>query len=93
MALIRSIGAPVTIAAGATHHWEYWFGANAEVGVALVTPNILQSSLKIHLVTSDFGVMTVPGRDEGGPGIHYTVNVHNTGAFAVTYNLNIGDLL
>src|SRR3954468_16677926 len=27
MALIRNIGAPVSIAAGATHYWEYWFGA------------------------------------------------------------------
>jgi hypothetical protein len=93
MALIRNIGAPVSIAAGATHYWEYWFGANAEVGVALVTPNILESSIKIHLVAADFGVMTVPGREEGGPGIHYTVSVRNTGTFAVTYNLNIGNLL
>ncbi len=93
MALLRHVGAEVTIKAGATHYWEYWFGSDKEVGVALVTPNLLDPSVGIELIASDPGVVLVPESDEGGPGTHYTVRIRNAGAFDMTYDLNIGNLL
>jgi hypothetical protein len=37
MAQFQSIGNPVTIAAGATHYWDFWFGPGPDVGAALAT--------------------------------------------------------
>ena len=94
MAQFQNIGSPVTIAAGATHYWDFWFGPGLDVGTALATPNILDSSIDIALVTSQLGVRTVQTRvEEGAPLIRYTVAVHNKGAFAVKYNLDLGNFL
>ncbi|MFL6623618.1 MAG: hypothetical protein ACJ8J7_17270 [Sulfurifustaceae bacterium] len=93
MALLRSIGSPVTIAPGATHYWHYWFGIGLDVGVALVTPNLLESNINVELDASDNGVVAVQSPGEGGPLIHYTVRIHNRGATPMLYNLNIGNLL
>jgi hypothetical protein len=93
MALYRSIGNPVTIAPGATHYWQYWFGRGLDVGVAMVTPNLLDSNIKIELVASDFGVVAVQDVGENPPAIHYTVRVRNIGNWPMMYNLNLGNLL
>lgn len=93
MALLRNIGNPVTIAAGATHYWHYWFGKGSDVGVALVTPNLLDPSINIELIASDHGVLSVAGQGEDPSLIRYTVRIRNSGAFPMTYNLNIGNLL
>jgi|CXWL01.1.fsa_nt_gi hypothetical protein len=93
MALFRNVGNPVVIAPGATHHWEYWFGPGLEVGVAMVTPNLLESNIRIELIANDFGVIAVPDRGENPPDIHYTVRVRNAGNWPMMYNLNVGNLL
>ena len=93
MALFRHVGNPVTIAAGATHYWHYWFGNGADVGVALVTPNLLESNINVELDTSDHGVVAVQSPGEGGPYIHYTVRIHNRGPIPMIYDLNVGNLL
>jgi hypothetical protein len=91
MAQFQNIGSPVTIAAGATHYWEYWFGPGLDVGAAIATPNILDSTIKIRLTTSNHGVVTAASRGENPPMILYTVTVHNQGTFAVSYNLDVGN--
>jgi hypothetical protein len=93
MALFRHVGDPVTIAPGATHYWEYWFGGGDEVGVALVTPNLLDSDINIELIASDHGVVLVQAAGENPPMTHYTVRVRNGGPIPMTYDLNTGNLL
>jgi hypothetical protein len=90
---MRNLGPPTTIEAGATHYWEYWFGNGEDVGVALVTPNLLEPSVGIELIAFDHGVVLVPGQGENPPLTHYTVRIRNGGGFPMTYNLNTGDLL
>jgi hypothetical protein len=90
MASFQNIGSPVTIAPGATHYWNYWFGPGLDVGAAVAMPNILDSNIKIHLTTSDQGVATAQSSGEGGPLVLYTVAIHNQGTFPVMYNLDIG---
>jgi hypothetical protein len=93
MALLRNIGPLTNIAPGATHFWEFWFGDGADVGVALVTPNLLLSQINTELVMTEPGVFLVDSGGEGGPLTRYTVRVTNNGPAAMDYNLNIGDLL
>lgn len=93
MALFRNVGPSTTIAAGATHYWEFWFGFGADVGVALVTPNLLLEQIDTELVVSDPGVVEKQTPGEGGPPIHYTLRVHNNGNTWMQYNLNVGNLL
>jgi hypothetical protein len=94
MAQFQNVGNPVTIAPGATHLWEFWFGPGLDVGAALATPNLLDSDINIWLTTSDLGVREVQsGKDEGGPLIHYTVAIHNKGTVATKYNLDLGNFL
>ena len=90
MAHIPNVGNPVTLAPGGTHYWDFWFTPIADVGAALATPNILDSTISIHLVTSDLGVRTVQSRTGGGAEIRYTVTVRNTGTLPVLYNLDLG---
>lgn len=92
MAQFQNIGSPVTLAAGGTHYWDFWFGPGLDVGAVAATPNILDSNINIWLTTSDLGVRTVQTRvEEGVPLIRYTVAVHNKGSFAVKYNLDLGN--
>ena len=93
MALLRNIGPATNIAPGATHSWQFWFGIGLDVGVALVTPNLLESNINPELVMLEPGVIEVASSGEGGPLTHYTVRVHNKGTTWMTYNLNIGNLL
>jgi hypothetical protein len=94
MALLRNVGAPVSIAAGATLHGEYSFGdTGPDVGVALFTPNMLDPDVNIQLIAFDHGVVLVPGEGENPPKVHYTVAVRNAGAFAKSFNGNLGNLL
>jgi hypothetical protein len=93
MALFRNVGPVTTIAPGVTHFWEFWFGAGADVGVALVTPNLLLSQINTELVMIEPGVLAVDAGGEGGPLTRYTVRVQNNGATWMDYNLNIGNLL
>ena len=94
MAQYQNVGSPVTIAAGATHYWDFWFGPGLDVGAALATPNILESQINIWLTTSDLGVKTLQTPvEEGVPLIHYTVAVHNRSGFPVMYNLDLGNFL
>jgi len=94
MALIRHVGAPTSIAPGATHFWQFWFGNGAEVGVALVTPNMLLAQINTQLVAREFGVFQVDaGVDGGGTLTRYTVQIHNNGPTWMDYDLNIGNLL
>ncbi|QJR10014.1 hypothetical protein DSM104443_01065 [Usitatibacter rugosus] len=93
MALFRSVGNPVIIAAGATHYWHYWFGRGSDVGVTMVTPNLLDSQINVELVTEDPGVVAVQDVGENPPAIHYTVRVRNLGNYLMMYNLNVGTLL
>ncbi|HKU46584.1 MAG TPA: hypothetical protein VJQ58_06845 [Burkholderiales bacterium] len=91
MASFQNIGGPVTIAPGGTHYWDFWFGSGLDVGAVSVTPNILESQINVRLVTSELGVRTVQTRvEEGVALILYTVAVHNKGAAAIKYNLDIG---
>ena len=91
MASFQNIGGPVTIAPGGTHYWDFWFGSGLDVGAVSVTPNILESQINVRLVTSELGVRTVQTRvEEGAALILYTVAVHNKGAAAIKYNLDIG---
>jgi hypothetical protein len=93
MPLFRNIGALTSIAPGATHHWEYWFGRGSEVGVAAVTPNMLLTQIHTQLVAREHGVVQIDsGIDEGGTLTHYTVQIHNNGPTWMDYNLNTGYL-
>ena len=92
MAQFQNIGSPVTIAPGATHYWDFWFGPGLDVGAALATPNILDPQINVWLTTSDLGVRTLQTPvEEGAPLVHYTVAVHNRGPVAVKYNLDLGN--
>jgi hypothetical protein len=93
MALFRNVGPLTSIAPGATHFWEFWFGDGLEVGVALVTPNLLLSQINTELVMTEPGVFLVDTGGEGGPLTHYTVRVTNNGPAWMDYNLNTGNLL
>ena len=93
MGLLRNIGPLTNIAPGATHFWEFWFGDGADVGVALVTPNLLLSQINTELVMTEPGVFLINAGGEGGPLTRYTVRVTNNGPASMDYNLNIGDLL
>jgi len=93
MASFQNIGSPVTIAPGATHYWQYWFGPGLDVGAATARPNMLDSDINIRLTTSEHGVRTAAGRGEGPPMVLYTLLVHNKGPFPVKYNLDIGNFL
>ncbi|APV52032.1 hypothetical protein BWI17_21590 [Betaproteobacteria bacterium GR16-43] len=93
MALFRSVGNPVIISPGATHYWHYWFGRGQDVGVTMVTPNLLDSQINVELVTNDPGVVAVQDVGENPPSIHYTVRVRNLGSILMMYNLNVGTLL
>jgi hypothetical protein len=91
MASFQNVGAPVTIAPGGTHYWDFWFGPGLDVGAVAVTPNIHESQINVRLVTSDLGVRTIQTRvEEGAVLILYTVAVHNKGAAAIKYNLDVG---
>jgi hypothetical protein len=92
MPLFRDVGPRTTIAPGATHFWEYWFGVGAEVGVTLATPNMLTPQINLEMVTFEHGAVQRQGPDEGGTRIHYTVRVRNNGPVAMDYNLNVGYL-
>ena len=93
MALLRNIGPVTSIGPGATHTWEFWFGIGLDVGVALVTPNLLESQINTELAMREPGVIAVASGGVGGPLTRYTVRVHNNGATWMDYNLNIGNLL
>jgi hypothetical protein len=93
MALLRNIGPQTTIAPGATHTWQFWFGIGSDVGVALVTPNLRLAQINTELIVRDPGVVAVQSADEGGPLTHYTARIHNNGQTSMDYNLNIGNLL
>jgi hypothetical protein len=89
MAMFRNIGPVTTITPGATHYWEYWFGAGADIGPAVATPNLHLAQIRTELVTRDPGLVEYDA-GEGAPSIHYTVRVHNLGIAWMQYNLNIG---
>lgn len=93
MPLFRNVGPVTTIAPGATHYWEFWFGAGTDVGVALVTPNLRLEQLNAELIVRDPGVAIVTGAGEGALPIHYTARIHNNGKQEIDYNLNLGNLL
>jgi hypothetical protein len=93
MALFRHVGPVTTIAPGATHFWEFWFGNGADVGVALVTPNLLLSQINTELVALEPGVVAVESSGEGAPLIRYTVRIRNNGQTWMDYDLNVGNLL
>ena len=93
MALFRHVGPVTTIAPGATHFWEFWFGNGSDVGVALVTPNLLLSQINTELVVLDAGVVAVESGGEGGPLTRYTVRIRNNGPTWMDYDLNVGNLL
>ena len=93
MALFRNVGPLTSIAPGATHFWEFWFGDGADVGVALVTPNLLLSQINTELATSEAGVLAVDSGGEGGPLTRYTIRITNKGTAWMDYNLNVGNLL
>jgi hypothetical protein len=90
MAEFHSVGPVVTITPGATHYWEYWFGRGADVGAAVATPNLLRAQIETELVALQPGVIEHDA-GEGAPAIHYTVRIHNNGAAAMEYNLNLGN--
>jgi phosphoserine phosphatase len=93
MALFRNVGPKSSIAPGATHFWQYWFGNGAEVGVVTATPNMLLAQINTELVARDPGVFQVEsGIDEGGTRVRYTIRIHNQGAAWMDYNLNVGYL-
>jgi hypothetical protein len=92
MALFRNVGAPTTIAPGATHYWTYSFTPIADVGVADATPNLLDEWANIELIAFDHGVALTPGQGENPPLTVYLVSVRNAGAGAMYYNLNVGFL-
>jgi hypothetical protein len=93
MALFRNVGAPTTLAAGKAVTWEYSWGTGQDVGVTMVTPNLLEPSINIPLICSDFGVVLRQGQGENPPGTNYFVTIRNTGEFPMMHNLNVGDLL
>jgi hypothetical protein len=93
MALFRNVGPHTTIAPGATHRWHYNFTPLADVGVALVTPNLLEEAANIELIAFDHGVVLAPGAGENPPLNVYKVSIRNAGAFPMSYNLNVGNLL
>jgi hypothetical protein len=90
MALHRNVGGIVSLAAGATHHWEYWFdGFGRDVGVAVAAANIQEPQDNVELVTVSQGVVARSNGETDG--IHYTVNIRNAGAAAIHYNLSIAE--
>jgi hypothetical protein len=93
MAHWRSIGGITTIAAGATHFWEYHYPPGGrDVGVTVAAPNMQQPQIDVELVATEQGVVQRQTRvEEGVPEIHYTVRIKNLGTVALGYNLNIGD--
>jgi hypothetical protein len=93
VALFRNVGALTTIAPGATQVWTYSFTPLADVGVALVTPNLLEEAANIELIAFDHGVVLAPGQGENPPLNVYKVSIRNTGAFPMSYNLNVGTFL
>ena len=91
MAQFQNVGSPVTIAPGATHYWDFWFGPGFDVGAVAVTPNIHQDQINVRLVTSDLGVRTLQTPvEEGAVLIRYTVVVTNKGVASIKYNLDVG---
>jgi hypothetical protein len=93
MALFRYVGSPTTIAPGATHYWTYNFTPIADVGVAFVTPNLLEEWANVELIAFDYGVQLDPGQGENPPLTVYKVSIRNAGAASMYYNLNTGNLL
>jgi hypothetical protein len=94
MALFRHVGPVTSIGPGATPYWQFWFGNGAEVGVAMATPNMLRAQINTELVAREHGAIQIDsGVDEGGTLIHYTVQIRNSGAAWMDYNLNVGNLL
>jgi len=92
MALWRNIGGISTIAGGATHHWEYFYGTGGlDIGPAVATPNLQSANINNELVMEQGIVERQTSVEEGAPRIHYTVKVRNLGAGSLRYNLNIGD--
>jgi hypothetical protein len=90
MALHRNVGGIVSLAAGATHHWEYWFdGFGRDVGVAVAAANIQEPQVNVELVAVSQGVLARSNGETDG--IHYTVNIRNAGAAAIHYNLSIAE--
>ena len=92
MAQFHHVGPVTTIAAGATHYWEYWFGNGSDVGAAVATPNLLLSQINTELMAQQPGVVAVDA-GEGAPAIHYTVRIHNNGSTWMQYDLNLGNFL
>jgi len=92
MALFRNVGPLTTIAAGATHFWTYSFTPIADIGVACVTPNLLEEAANIELIAFDFGVSLTLGQGENPALTVYEVSIRNSGAFPISYNLNVGFL-
>jgi hypothetical protein len=93
LALFRHVGELTSIALGVTHFWQFWFGNGTDVGVALVTPNMLLAQINTQLIAREFGVFQVDsGVDEGGTLIRYTVQIYNNGATWMDYDLNLGNL-
>ena len=92
MALWRNIGGIVTIASGATHHWEYFYPPGGrDIGPAVATPNLQSAQINVELTTEQGIVERQTPVEEGAPLIHYTVRVRNLGGGSLRYNLNIGD--
>lgn len=90
MALYRNVGGIVTLGAGATHHWEYWFdGFGRDVGVAVAAPNIQEPQDNVLLVATNPGVVARANGETDG--IHYTIDILNTGPLAIRYNLCLAD--
>jgi hypothetical protein len=90
MALWRNIGGVTTLAPGKTHAWEFSYDGQ-DVGVVVAAPNIQQPQINVELVALEQGVVARQAPGEGGPPIAYRVRIHNRGAVALAYNLNIGD--
>lgn len=89
MALWRNIGGVTTIVPGATHYWEYGYGF--DVGVAIAVPHMHEGQINVELVAVQQGVVQRQSSGEGAPPIDYTVRILNLGAVEFDYNLNIGD--
>lgn len=90
MALWRNIGGVTTIAAGATHYWEYSY-AGHDVGLAIAAPNMQQAQINTELIVVEQGVVQRQSAGEGAPLIDYTVRIKNIGPIGLGYNLNVGD--
>ena len=66
--------------------------AIADIGVACVTPNLLEEAANIELIAFDFGVSLTLGQGENPALTVYEVSIRNSGAFPISYNLNVGFL-